>query len=499
MITLIVNASLQYGIFPDQLKSAIVRPVLKKPNLDADDFKNYRPISNLTFLSKILEKCVHIQLVDYITKNKLFAPFQSGYRKNHSCETAVIKIHNDILLHIDKKTHVILMLLDLSAAFDTINHQLLLKRLHRTYKLQGNVISWIESYLSSRSFCVSVGNISSSESPLYIGVPQGSILGPLLFILYTKDLEKIAQKYGFTVHLYADDTQIYFSFDPKEDSKQQLSSLQDCFTEIRCWMTKNYLKLNSNKTEIMEFHSPYTSSKLIETFKLENCEIIPSTKAKNLGFMFDEHLNLNDQISSISKTCYINLRNLNRIGSKLSKNLKIQLAHSCIHSILDNANSTFAGLSNDQLMKLQKIQNAAVWFVFGLKGKDRYQSLTPFFVELHFLPVRYRILYKISFLVFKCLNNLAPQYLSSLIKLRDGKRHCVRLDDDFFLLTQPSPPSTAKAASAFVHSAPKTWNELPYSLRSMSELSAFKVALKTYYFKCAFKETLTSEGDMFLY
>ena len=255
-------------------------------------------------------------------------------------------------------------------------------------------------------------------------------------------------------------------------------------------MTNNYLKLNGDKTEIMEFHSPYTSSKLTETFTLENCEIIPSIKAKNLGFMFDENLNLNDQINNVSKTCYTNLRNLNRIGSKLSKELKTQLVHSCIHSIIDNANSTYLGMSNNMITKLQKIQNAAVWFIFNLKGKERYQSLTPFLKELHFLPVRYRILYKISLLVYKCLNNLAPQYLCKLIKLRESKRYSVRLDDDFFQLSQPPSPSTSKASAAFSHSAPGVWNELPYSLRCRSEVSAFKVMLKTHYFESAFKETL---------
>ena len=152
-------------------------------------------ISNLTYLSKILEKVVHSQMIQYLSlNNDLFCHLQSGYRKHHSCETAVTRIHNDLLMMIDKKKwkdNVVLLLLDLSAAFDTINHDFLLQKLKRSYGLKGTAHSWFNSYLSGRTFKVTINNVSSSDCVLEIGVPQGSILGPLLFILYTKDLERI--------------------------------------------------------------------------------------------------------------------------------------------------------------------------------------------------------------------------------------------------------------------------------------------------------------------
>ena len=122
VITHIVNSSLQTGTFPESLKTAVVRALLKKENLDPDDLSNYRPISNLSFISKVIEKCVHLQITDYVEENKLFPSLQSGYRKHHSCETAVVKIVNDLLIAIDKQSHAILVLIDLSAAFDTVNH-----------------------------------------------------------------------------------------------------------------------------------------------------------------------------------------------------------------------------------------------------------------------------------------------------------------------------------------------------------------------------------------
>ena len=189
----------------------------------------------------------------------------------------------------------------------------------------------------------------------------------------------------------------------------------------------------------------------------------------------------------------MNLRNLGRIASKLTQSLKIQLVHSCVHSFLDNYYAVFGSLSEASLQKLQKVQNSAVRFIFGLYGKDKRQSITPYLQKLHFLPVRFRIMYKISMIVFKCINNLAPTYLSSLINIRHPNNHKLRLDNDFFLLTVPSKPNLTKTESAFIYSAPRIWNKLPYTIRSMSEINAFKSALKTFYFKNAFCDIRSEE------
>ena len=314
----------------------------------------------------------------------------------------------------DKGTNAILLLLDLSAAFDTVNHELLLKRLKNSYGIGGTVLSWLESYLSGRSFRVHVRDSKSSSCNLRIGVPQGSILGPLLFILYTKDLQEIAQKYGLSIHLYADDTQIYMAFDV-HSKNPDLSNLVSCINEIRSWMSLNFLKLNEDKTEIMDI-GMYQS--VLKEIKLWSEIIEPVLKAKNLGFYFDHRLSLDEQIKCVQKVCNINLHNLWQIGSKLSYDLKIQLVHSCILSILDYCNCTYGALSAINLRKLQKLQNDSVRFIFNIRGKSRRKSISPFAKKLHFLPVQYRIWFKIALTVFKCINNLAPEYLKSLVTLR---------------------------------------------------------------------------------
>ena len=305
----------------------------------------------------------------------------------------------------------------------------------------------------------------------------------------------MAQKYKFNIHLYADDTQIYFDLNPLVDISKTLQDLKKCFCDIKMWMTENYLKINESKTSMMEFHSPYTPFPLQSSFHLETCDVIPTDEAKNLGFWFDKHLSLDSQIKRVSKTCYENLRKLGRIGLKLSKDLKIQLVHPCIHSFMDNYNATYFTLSHIQLQKLQKIQNAAVKFIFGLKGKERFQPITPFLKKLHFLPVAYRIKFKIALLSFKCINNFAPHYLSSLLSIRKNNEHFVRADNDFFLMDHPSPPRCSKTMGAFIHCAPAVWNALPYSIRSMSDIKAFKCALKTHLFKCAFSDNQNTDSS----
>ena len=184
----IVNLSLETSVMSTELKQAVIRPLLKKPSLDYQEFENFWRISNLTFLSKVIEKVVALQLVDYIDNNSLCEFFQSAYRANHSTETALIRVYNDIALSIDNHKSVVLVLLDLSAAFDTVDHSLLLSRLSTRFGICDLALDWFCSYLSDRRQYVRIQDVTSDVHSLPCGVPQGSVLGPLLYSLYTSPL-----------------------------------------------------------------------------------------------------------------------------------------------------------------------------------------------------------------------------------------------------------------------------------------------------------------------
>ena len=188
LVTHIVNESLESVTVRDVLKQAIVILLLKQPSLDSNMLKNYRPVSNLPFIKKKIEKAVLTQLQKHLSGNSLLETCQSAYRKEHSTETALLAVTDNLLFNIDNRLAFIVAFLDLSAVFDTLDHQILLKRLSITYRIHAKALQWFSSYLSDRQQSVTFESISSKSVPLQSGVPQGSVLGPNLFTLYTQPL-----------------------------------------------------------------------------------------------------------------------------------------------------------------------------------------------------------------------------------------------------------------------------------------------------------------------
>ena len=190
VLTGIVNSSIETSLVPCVMKHAVVTPLLKKTGLDPENMMNYRPISNLSFVSKLLEKHMATQVRQHLEVNALFDVFQSAYRPAHSCETALVRIQDDILQSLDTRKSTILVQLDLRATFDTVDHQILLDRLHM-FGIRGNAHKWMQSYLSQRSQVVNIGDTRSRCVQLPCGVPQGSVLGPLLFSIYCIELSSV--------------------------------------------------------------------------------------------------------------------------------------------------------------------------------------------------------------------------------------------------------------------------------------------------------------------
>ena len=226
---------------PSNLNEAILIPLIKKACLDPEIFNRFRSISNLTYLSKLIEKVVATRLFDHMTTNGLHECLQSSYKKYHSTETALTCIHDDILRVIDEKQCVILVLLDLSAAFDTIDHDMLL------------------SYLSQRQQSVLINGVKSKMVPLSCGVPQGSVLGPILFTIYLLPLGDIIRKHGLKFHMYADDCQLYTSF--SMSTNEAVSSMQMAIDDIRAWYAANMLDLNDDKSNWFKIPYYHTTSR----------------------------------------------------------------------------------------------------------------------------------------------------------------------------------------------------------------------------------------------
>jgi hypothetical protein len=207
------NTSLTNGECPMDFKHTVVTPLLKKETLDHNVFNNYRPVSNLPYISKILEKVVAARIKDHLQSCDLLESLQSAYRQHHSTETALVKVFNDLALALDEKKVGILVLLDLSAAFDTIDQDILLKRCSNVFGITGSALSWIKSYMTGRTQSVNIKGVHSDPQVLKCGMPQGSVLGPLLFTMYTTPLGALLRACDSSFHLYPDDTQLYLVFE----------------------------------------------------------------------------------------------------------------------------------------------------------------------------------------------------------------------------------------------------------------------------------------------
>ena len=239
-LTLIINHSLSSSTFPQTFKHAIVTPLIKNPALDKELLSNYRPISNLSFLSKLTERIVLQRLSVHLSSNDLFNKHQSAYTKHRSTETVLLSVCNTITNSMSTQRLTGLCMLDLSAAFDTIDHGILLERLSSWFGIRESALSWFSSYLMDRTLSVKVQEYSSTPTNLKYGVPQGSVLGPILFNMYTTPLSSLISSHSLDHELFADDTQMYTCFTPSS-YMGAVCCLQQAFHSISSWMSANFL------------------------------------------------------------------------------------------------------------------------------------------------------------------------------------------------------------------------------------------------------------------
>lgn len=477
-ITSIINRSIEIATFPEVWKLAKIRPLPKIPN--AADIKDLRPISILPVLSKVMEKVVSSQLVDYLEKNNILPDMQSGFRKARSTTTALLDVTDNILSAQDNGMCTLLVLLDFSRAFDCINIPLLLSKM-TFYGFDVDTVKWFDSYLNRRTQFVEIrhtdGSIDvSSYRSVSRGVPQGSVLGPILFNLYCADITTNIKKCSY--HIYADDTQIYISFKPHE-YERALKDLHDDLERIVNWSKRNSLVLNPQKTKYMLFGTNTQLSAInAATFciRVMGEPIDRVYEARNLGLIMDADLRFEKHVTEAIQNCFYRLKVIYKARPYLSEDLRILLVESLILSKLNYVDSVYGPrlLSKTERM-IQRLQNACARFCFNIPFRSH---VTPFFNKRNLLKMNARRKLHLASLMFSVIHSRTPLYLYDKLEWTHGytgrvRRNCV---------PQLSIPRhrTAAFRGSFRYAATKCWNNIPPPIKKAKSSVTFKVKLKEF-------------------
>ena len=469
-LTSLVNLSLSLGSM-DGLKDTVIKPLLKKAGLDPEVFKNYRPVCDLLYLSKLIERSVLVQANEHLDINDGHTANQSAYKAKHSCETLLLRVVNDVLVKMDKTQLIIMLLLDLSAAFDTVDHAVLLDILWFELGIRGTVHKWFAEYLRDRKQSVNIDGRSSSSKENRFGVPQGSVIGPFLFNIYLRSLIKTMEQAGFVIHGYADDHQFLYSFEIDFQVSAIRCTIPYALDIISLWMNKHFLKLNPSKSQVIIFHPKSLSSQLAFNRLLlsDGSYIGISQEVYDLGVTLDSHMTFSPHISSCIAQGYHLIRNIAAIRKYISCDHLKTLVNAVIIAKVDNCNSLMYGISSYDTDRLQKFQNSCARLIYM---KRKYDHISGTLKELHWLPSEARPYFKLLCYVFKSIHDLAPPYLSELITIRRNHDLC---------LSVPWRESRT-GDRAFSSAGPRLWNALPVSIRLAGTLDKFKSQLKHHLF-----------------
>ena len=463
-ITHIFNLTLITDSIPSLWKTAHVSPLHKGG--PTDDLNNYRPISKLPCLAKILELLVNNQLKYYLSLNNILNCHQSGFRPRHSTTTAATKVINDIVHALDNKQDCVALFIDLSKAFDSVNHVLLLKRLAEI-GLDHKSCNWFKNYLSGRSQAVVADGHTSTFLNLSKGVPQGSILAPILFTLFINDFNS-----GITnsaVHLYADDTVIY-SIAPSVNLAFQ--NLQSDFHIIQQALINLKLSLNAGKTKYMVFtrklNSPPTADNL---YTIEGVPIEKVSNYKYLGVWIDDKLSFKKHISELITKIKPKLAFLYRNKACFDSKSRKQLIQATILSVLDYCDTIYMHAAHASLKPLDAIYHSALRFITGDKFLTHHCRL---YEKVGWPSLTIRRNQHCNIFIYKGLLKLLPNYLNSLLEPLTGHHHT--RSQDFIVLETPTPKSEL-GKTAFCFYGPNMWNCLQsvLKLKNLISLDCFKI------------------------
>ena len=466
-LTQIINLGYEVNVFPDQLKLAIVKPIHKK---DCNNIpSNYRPISILPTISKVFERSAVNQLVTYLEQNNLLSSSQHAYRKGHSTVTCLAELSNTIYENLDKGLITGYVSMDLSKAFDAICHSLLLQKL-TNIGLHKNAVSWVESYLHERKQKTRFTHATSEIATVTSGVPQGSILGPILFLIYTNELSNSFP--DAKVISYADDTQFLVTGKTIEIVEAKVENLID---QAENWYKSNSLMSNPTKTEVLCF-SPTRNGKVpIITCNKDGqkYQIKVREDLKILGVHIDSNMTWNTHLTKLrSKTIGI-VKHMHRINKFLPLKAKLNLYNSLIASHFSYADVIWSGCSNSAKEKLQTVQNFAIKSILNRKKSD---SATEALKTLKYLNLSEKRNIHEAVFVHKTMSGKMPKNITEdYHKLQPRLNH---RSAENMILNIPA-HKTSKYENSVLYRSVKTWNQLPTELKN-EDTSTFKKKLQSH-------------------
>ena len=467
-LTYIINLSLSNGVFPDHLKFARVTPIYKSD--DPLSIANYRPISVLPAFSKIFERIMYNRLFNFLNKHNLLSENQYGFRKGLSTYMAALELVNFVSDGFDCKETTLGCFIDLSKAFDTVNHDILLQKLYY-YGVRGTAHNWFKSYLSNRKQLVRINNHSSSFNNIICGVPQGSILGPLLFLVYINDLPLISSHCKIKFILFADDTSILFK---TKNPNYDISIFNNELSLVSNWFKANKLSLNVKKTNFMIFkqskHNDYANLKL----NIDDTSIDQTNNIKFLGLQIDPFLSWRNHTDFLCNKISRIIGILYRVKFYLPSSILLSLYNSLVFSALSYCYIVWGNTFSSYIEKLFIIQKRAVRLI---TSSSYYSGINDKFNDLRLLTISSIYKHQLGTLMFKVDNNLLPDHFCNFFRRNSSIHNYQTRNSNNFHLHRIN---TSIAKRSFVFSGINFWNNLSPDIKNSKSIVTFNRKLKNH-------------------